>query len=252
MNLCEHFFCLAIAKLVIQPILRLAASLGIIAPTNLVAQRNNVGRNAAGAVLTDQWYQMISRYRVEQPRWPTANSAAAAKVIKGKMPIFFREIMGKARPLRPAIAGVRSKLVAVAFLPPSTRVWVVGVTLLCLSVDLAVVLAVAVAPPSMVLVNPLSVVSLVFRSACFTRRLEPVGLSTMPVEIFSRGRQPVLTFTALLLGYIWSMIGHVMRSFVAFDRAAGLSSAIAAVSYCVDLNYSTFTRSVQLQGAYIL
>lgn len=87
-------------------------------------------------------------------------------------------------------------------------------------------------------------------SARYADIQETVSASNVPMKVFSCGRQPVLTFAALLLGYIWSMIAHGISPSLTSVRAAGLLKTVAAVSYCVDLNYSTFTRNVQLQGAY--
>lgn len=86
--------------------------------------------------------------------------------------------------------------------------------------------------------------------ARLARIAQPVAVGCTASKIFSRGRQQLLAFAALLMGYIWGMISHVdMRASNAF---ISLTRDVRSVAWSphVDPNYSTLGRKWQLQEAY--
>lgn len=88
LNIVQYDFGFRFPELLFKPFSGIGLIFSVIATVYTLTQRNNVGRNSAGAIFGDQRYPVVSSKSVPQSPWSTANSATIIKILKAVQPIF--------------------------------------------------------------------------------------------------------------------------------------------------------------------
>lgn len=164
---------------------------------------------------------MVHRKRVKQAGGPATYSTAAAKVVKGELPIGLSKVTGQANAPCSAIDNVNAHSIAVLLFPGSTLSWIVWFALLVFAVELAQQVGILVAPPFVGSVSAILAFPLALGFALLARVHESISLRFTGVKILSRCRLPLLALAASLrVGYasvygrlaFLSPVRHLFRS----------------------------------------
>lgn len=177
---------------------------------------------------------MVHSKSVKQAGGPATYSTAAAKVVKGELPIRLRKVMGQAGALCGAVDNVNAHSLAVLLFPGSALFGIVWLALFVFAIELAQPVGILVAPPFAGSVGSILVISLALGFALLTCTCESIRLSFVGIKMLTCGRLPLLTLaTSLRIEYasIYSRLAlpfHVRCLF-------------GSVSSCL-INWSLFTR----------
>lgn len=107
-----------------KPLFSREIVLGIVASLCAMTQRNHVAWDRAGAIRMAQGYPMISCQGMKQSSGTTAHGTAAIEILKGKLPVGGREVVGAIRLASKTDMGTNKVGFAIALIVFALTVWV--------------------------------------------------------------------------------------------------------------------------------
>lgn len=252
-NSSQNCFTLFLAKLIHQPLHRIAGVLALIAAVRTIAKGDDIGGNHAGAILARVGQPVIHSKPMKQPRGTPTNGATTFEVIEGKLPIALCVIDSMTSLTRKVETHIQSGFIWIVNTPSLHLLAAIGVFLLGNSVFLALCIKVAGAPfsarfaplitilcsVSSISYSALVRVSLLLRenaSAWLTGGAQCIGaIITGGIEVFQRGRKDfiaartladggIIACFTLFQGSAQNSSSGVGASLTAIDKAIGLGS----------------------------